>query len=184
MSVSGTVMSKLFGMLLSKRTKKKAGRNLGVEVTDRFSEVFPQIQPRRWIGFDGLVRDGKMLLRLFRSSLNYFKGVSPDGRADRKTYESKDDYLRQEKLSPLQLQNQLQRLTLYSVACYALATAIFAYMVYIFIKVGVLDSVICFFFGLFVLANGLQFSLFVHQVKTGDFKCNVKDLLSFCFAGR
>ena len=167
-----------FKSLFLKSAKKgKGDKSFGKSVVDTLQNNFPHVQPKRWCDYDRIRKDGKMLAKLFYDSLNYFKGVSDDT-SEQKHYESKDDYLRQEKLSPLKLKKQLKRMTAYSYICYALSLAILVYMFYIFIHVSIMDGIICSFFALFVLVKGLQFSLFVRQVKTGNFKAKLKDLFS------
>lgn len=162
---------------LEKAVEKDKDKSMAQNLTDTVSDLFPHVQPKRWLAFDSIKSDGKMLTRLFYDSLNYFKN-GDQGPKVKKNYTSKDDYLRQEKLSPLQLKKQLKRLTIYSIICYVLAAAIYVYMGFIFANVSILDGIICSFFGTFVLAKGLQFSLFVRQVKTGNFKSKLKDLFS------
>jgi hypothetical protein len=171
-------MAILFKSLFSKFGKKgEKGKNFGKSVMDSLQNNFPHVQPKRWCDYDRIRKDGKMLTRLFYDSVNYFRGA-PGDESEEKHYESKDDYLRKEKLSPLKLKKQLKRMTAYSFVCYGLSIAIFLYMLYILIHVSILDGIICSFFALFVLAKGLQFSLFVRQVKTGNFKTKLKDLFS------
>jgi hypothetical protein len=176
-------MAKFLGKFFSKAVKKsKADRAMGEEdkgvganMLDNFQSVFPHVTPKRWLGYDAIRDDAHMLKRLFLTSINYFKYSSKD-EAEEVNYESKDDYLRKEKITPTQLKKQLKRFTMYSIICYLLGTAILAYTVYILIHVSILDGIICSFFSLFVLAKGLQFSLFIRQVKSGDFKIKLKNL--------
>ena len=163
---------------LEKAVEKDMDKSLAQNLTDTVSDMFPHIQPKRWLSYDAIRQDGKMLTRLFYNSLNYFKGGENAPMHKKKEYTSKDDYLRQEKLTPLQLKKQLKRLTIYSCICYGLTTAIYLYSGYILANVSILDGIICLFFGTFVLAKGLQFSLFIRQVKSGNFKSKLKDLFS------
>lgn len=167
-------MAGLFKVLFGKLGKSGDGKK---PVAQRLQENFPHVQPKRWFGYEGIHRDGKMLARLFTESIDYFRSDSKRS-AEFKPYKSKDDYLRQENLSPLQLKKQLRRFSIYSLICYALSLAIFVYMFYIFAHVSIADGIICLLFALFVLVKGLQFSLFIRQVKSGNFKKGLKDLFS------
>lgn len=176
-------MAKLLKKFFSKAAKKNKleqamgtdeNQSLTSDLWNTFQGIFPQVQPKRWMGFDAVRDDAKMLKHLFLRSINYFK-YAPN--TDEKVeYDSRDDYLRRQKLTPTQLKNQLKRFTVYSIICYILALAIAIYTGYIIVHVSILDGVICSFFALFVLAKGLQFNLFIRQIKAGNFKIKLQEL--------
>ena len=161
-------------MKLKKIFSPKNGRS----VKDSLKKTFPQVQPARWMAFSTIKNDWRMIVRIFLTSINIFKKNESTTNEEPRHWESTDDYLRQEKISPDELSSRLTRLKWFSFTCYALALAIFAYMGYIFVHVGILNGFIGCLFGLFVLAKGLQFTLFIRQLKSGDFTLTLKNLFS------
>lgn len=158
-----------------KRSGSKSG-NVFTDTARLVQRIMPHVQPKKWANFDQIKKDGSLVMQLFFSALNYFKQGEKNDRASRKRYQSTDDYLREQKLSPARLKQQLKRLQTYAWICYGLASLIFIYMLYILLKVSVLDGIICLFFALFVAAKGLQYSLFIRQVKSGNFDMKLKDI--------
>lgn len=161
---------------LEKAMEKDLDRSVASDIWNTFQGMFPQVQPKRWMSYGTVRDDANMLKRLFFTSINYFRFAPNED--EKIEYESRDDYLRKEKLTPSKLKKQLKRFTIYSAVCYVLAAAIVVYTVYIIVNVSILDGIICSFFALFVLAKGLQFSLFVRQIKAGDFTIKLKNLFS------
>jgi hypothetical protein len=176
------LFSKLFLKTAKKNKLKDAlgqGETKGTAGKDFLNAIqttFPHVQPKRWLGFDRVRDDAHMLKRLLIDSVDYFK--HSQNKTDEVVYDSRDDYLRKEKLTPAQLKKQLKRFSIYALICYGLAAAILVYMVYILVHVSILDGVVCSFFAFFVLAKGLQFNLFVRQIKQNNFKMKLKDLFS------